>query len=506
MRLSQFALWPRGTLADPALTDEDQRAQVIAAHGLDRKQDDAELQEIVRFAATLCDVPTALVSIVERDRQWFMARLGMPRRETPRPTSFCAHAMLGANVFVIPDATLDPRFADNALVTGPEQVRFYAGAPLISSEGAPLGALCVIDTKPRPGGLTPMQAQGLEVLSRAVMQRLTCERINQSASDALDEADRRLLQLAEHLPILAWSTDADGIVEFANSALFDHVGTQDAAKLNLATMCHPDDLDEMTAIRGDARARGVRWEAKARIRTADGTYRWMMIHAWPVDDGNDGPADAWFGVGVDIDDLHRLSESHEILARELSHRIKNIFAVVSGLVSLRARNRPEVGDFARELVDVLAALGRAHDYVRPLEGRKGDSLRDLLGDLLAPYRGHGGERIAITGEDAAIGARAATPLALVFHELATNSAKYGALSSDDGTIAITLRRDGDDIVVEWAESLPGGGGGDPGDHTGFGTRLMTMSIEGQLGGKFERRFADDRLDVVLRLPQASIAN
>ena len=499
MRVDTLPPWPVGKPAATAQSSEENRAKVIASFGLNRIADDCELEGIVQFAAALCGVPTSLVSIVERERQWFAARTGLELRETPRPTSFCAHAMLGDGIFEIRDASKDARFADNALVTGEPHIRFYAGAPLVSSEGAPIGALCVIDYTPRPEGLTALQRQGLVVLSRAVMQRMTCERINQNASDALDEADQRLLQLAEHLPVFAWSADAEGTIDFANSAFFEYLGTRDTDKINFAALTHPDDLEQLMTVRTDARARGEKWEARMRIRGADGSYRWMMARAWPVRDRASGAIVNWFGAAVDIDDIHRLAESRDVLARELSHRIKNIFAVVSGLVSLRSRGREDLRQFASELNEVFHALGRAHDYVRPLEGRKGDSLHELLRDLLAPYRAADGAGIAIRGDDAVIGARAATPLALVFHELATNAAKYGALSVSGGSIAITLTREDDQVVVDWQETIEGGA--QAGTRDGFGTRLLKMAVESQLGGSFERRFSERGLEVVLRFPQ-----
>lgn len=505
MRLEDLPLWPLRKRADPSQAGEDKRAKVIATYGLGKVTDDPELERIVGFAAALCEAPTSLVSIVERQRQWFVAKIGMSVRETPRPTSFCAHAMLGEGIFEIRDATQDARFAENDLVTGDPHIRFYAGAPLVSSEGAPIGALCVIDYEARPEGLTDLQRQGLEVLSRAVMQRLTCQRVNETATAALDEADRRLLLLAEHIPVYAWSADADGIIDFANSAFYDYIGTRDPSKINLVNLAHPEDRDEIVDRRRESRAKGEKWEGRARVRGGDGEYRWMMIRAWPVRDPADGEISGWFGAAVDIDDIHRLSESRDVLARELSHRIKNIFAVVSGLVSMRARGRDDLRSFATELNDVFHALGRAHDYVRPLEGRKGDSLHELLRDLLVPYRTVGDDRIAITGEDTSLGARAATPLALVFHELATNSAKYGALSERGGRIAIHVRREGGDIVVDWDEHFEGEPTTEPPSGEGFGTRLLTMAIERQLGGKFDRHFSPQGIDVVLRIPHQSIA-
>jgi GAF domain-containing protein len=151
--------------------DETARAAALAAYDLAVLRDSAALRRITDFAAVLCHAPIALVSLVETERQCFIARTGLEARETPRETSFCQFAMLGDEVMVVPDARLDPRFADNRLVTGDPYIRFYAGAPLVSEAGIPLGALCVIDGVPR-ADLTPLQAQGLLVLAADVMARL----------------------------------------------------------------------------------------------------------------------------------------------------------------------------------------------------------------------------------------------------------------------------------------------------------------------------------------------
>lgn len=151
--------------------DERARAETIAQHDLASIGRDPALTRITDFAAALCDAPVALVTVVEEQRQHLVARTGTDLTETPRSVSFCQHAMVGDDVMIVPDATQDPRFTDNALVTGPPHIRFYAGAPIVASDGIPLGALCVIDAKPRAGGLTPLQRQGLAVLAEAVVQR-----------------------------------------------------------------------------------------------------------------------------------------------------------------------------------------------------------------------------------------------------------------------------------------------------------------------------------------------
>jgi two-component sensor histidine kinase len=138
-----------------------------------------------------------------------------------------------------------------------------------------------------------------------------------------------------------------------------------------------------------------------------------------------------------------------------------------------------------------------------MAGAKGDSLLGLLKELMAPYA-DGAGRVEITGDDCVIGPRAATPLALTFHELATNSAKYGALSVTDGSVSITIdcRPEAPSAAVRWRER--GGPVVHQPQQEGFGSRLLTSSIEGQLGGTLERRFTDSGLEVDLLIPRAAI--
>lgn len=114
---------------------------------------DEKFDRVVRFAAEQLDVPIALVSLIDNDRQWFKARHGLDVTETSRDIAFCAHAILQPELFVVEDASLDERFADNPLVTSGPMIRFYAGAPLAAPHGERIGTLCVIDQKPRKLGI-----------------------------------------------------------------------------------------------------------------------------------------------------------------------------------------------------------------------------------------------------------------------------------------------------------------------------------------------------------------
>jgi GAF domain-containing protein len=127
--------------------------------------------DITYLASEIAGTPIALISIVDEERQWFKSTVGLDARETHRDYAFCAHAILTpTEQLVVRDATQDPRFADNPLVTSDPMIRFYAGSPLICSDGTALGTLCVIDRKPRT--LSPMQARALQVLSRQVIAQV----------------------------------------------------------------------------------------------------------------------------------------------------------------------------------------------------------------------------------------------------------------------------------------------------------------------------------------------
>ena len=147
----------------------DTRLAALSAYGILDTGPEEGYDDAVRLASRLCAAPTALVSLVASDRQWFKARIGFPVGETDLDRSVCIHALDEPDLLVIPDLTQDPRTRANPLVTGAPAIRFYAGAPLRTPDGHVIGSLCVIDTVPRPQGLTPEQADGLRALGRQVM-------------------------------------------------------------------------------------------------------------------------------------------------------------------------------------------------------------------------------------------------------------------------------------------------------------------------------------------------
>jgi PAS domain S-box-containing protein len=154
-------------IAAPLPPDEEERLLALRRTNLLDSPPESAFDDFTRLAALLCDAPIAAVSLIDRDRQWFKSRVGVDLAEAPRALAFCGHAILAREVMEVRDARLDPRFADHPLVLGPLQIRFYAGAPLLTPDGHALGTLCVLDNKPR--ALEPQQREALEALARQVV-------------------------------------------------------------------------------------------------------------------------------------------------------------------------------------------------------------------------------------------------------------------------------------------------------------------------------------------------
>ncbi|WP_394648804.1 PAS domain-containing protein [uncultured Sphingomonas sp.] len=512
-----MATAPRHPLICADALDESKRARALAAFDLDSLHGAAALREITDFAARLCGVPSGIVSILHTDHQTFLARTGLPDGPEPaREHSFCGHTMWGEGLTIVTDASTDPRFRDNPLVTGEMHLRFYAGAPLISDDGFPMGSLCVLDTVPHPEGLTALQREGLTVLAANVLARLRdsreVARRRASVAEARTEAadsETRFRVLADTMPQMVWSTLPDGYHDYYNARWYDYTGMPEGSTDGEAWngMFHPDDQDRAWATWRHSLATGDPYQIEYRLRHRDGTYRWVLGRALPIRDQN-GAITRWFGTCTDIHAQKLAMEEREIVSQELSHRIKNIFSVVAGLVHLTGRTHPHMAGLLADLRLRITALGRAHDFVRPHSDQsrpvlRQDSLHGLLEELFVPYQSRPGERFVIAGEDVPVDDRAATPLALIFHELATNASKYGALSTSQGRISLTISREGEDVVLSWCERDGPIVSGAPVQH-GFGSQLIEMSAARQLGGQVTHHWASSGLEVEVRVPAVAV--
>ena len=173
--------------AAPAHRQERERLEALRGYRILDTSPEKGFDDITYLAAALCRTPIALVTFVDKDRQWFKSRVGFTMPQTSRSISFCAYTILQHSIMVIPDLTTDQRFADNPLVTGSPDLRFYAGAPVFSGSGLPLGTVAVMDHEPRT--LAVGQEQSLKALSRLASSLLELRRVHGeliAAQDAMN--------------------------------------------------------------------------------------------------------------------------------------------------------------------------------------------------------------------------------------------------------------------------------------------------------------------------------
>lgn len=332
------------------------------------------------------------------------------------------------------------------------------------------------------------------------------EESRRQAESAQAATRAELDTLTNAMPQMVWATRPDGHHDYYNAQWYRFTGMPEGSTDGEGWngMFHPADQDRAWARWRHSLTTGEDYEIEYRLRHRSGAYRWVLGRALPVRDA-DGTIRRWIGTCTDIDSAKRAAEQNDILSRELSHRIKNIFAIISGLVRMSARRMPAVRDFADDLARRIAALGAAHDLARPhsdisrpLVGEA--TLHHVLRELLAPYSV---DQWRIEGDDVPIDDRGATPVALIFHELATNAAKYGGLSVPEGRVEIQTRLRGDAFSIDWRESRGPVIAGEP-RSTGFGTRLAALSIEQQLAGSITRDWLPEGLAVRIELDRSAL--
>jgi PAS domain S-box-containing protein len=255
--------------------------------------------DIAKIAAHICGTRIALITFVDEHRQWFKAAIGGDFRETSLDTAFCAQAILQNDLFIVPDALKDPRFACNPFVLGEPELRFYAGAVIRTDDGLPLGTVCVLDTEPRPEGLTHAQSETLLALAGSVMNLLKLRRAEQTIA----QERRSCATLADALPHMIWWARSDGYDEYSNKHWYQFTGAPAGTSTGLGwiEMLHPDDRDRTWARWHHSAQTGEPYEATCRLRHHSGEYRWILARALPSCDSQ-GRIERWFGTYTDIHD------------------------------------------------------------------------------------------------------------------------------------------------------------------------------------------------------------
>ena len=311
---------------------------------------------------------------------------------------------------------------------------------------------------------------------------------------------------AAGVALWSWNVDTDRITMDDHGYTLWAVPRAGQVKFkDLSARIHPADRDRVRAAFTATRAIVGPFEIDFRIMVGD-EVRWVSARGKGDDEGIVDRV--MFGIFLDATQRKQAEEANELLAGEMSHRVKNMLAIASALTAITSRGAASASDMADDLTHRLAALGRAHDLVRPMPGQSTHAalLGDLLSILLAPYDDLGAfrGRVRVSVPKIGVGEKAATTLALVIHELATNSLKYGALSVAAGTLDVSCVAQVGDVVMVWTER-----GGPPvvapPQPSGYGSKLMNRGMSGQLAGSIAFDWSEEGVIVTLKMNKDRLA-
>lgn len=318
-----------------------------------------------------------------------------------------------------------------------------------------------------------------------------------------EETVQRLAAIVESSDDAILTKTLDGVIQTWNKGAERIFGynAQEIIGQSVLVLIPEDRRDEEPSILSRIR-RGERIDHFETVRVKkDGTLLDISLTVSPVR-SLDGTIVGASKVARDISDLRRSRRQSELVLREMDHRVKNSFALASGIVAIAARTAATPKDLAHTVAERLGALARAHALtITTSHGAPAQSatLRALLDAIMSPFEGKtdtGNARISLECIDIPISGEAVASLALLLHEFATNAAKYGALSMPSGRVNVTVSESESMINLDWKER-----GGPPIEgkvvHEGFGTVLAQMTVEGQLGGKLSRDWQQDGLRIQL---------
>jgi len=289
----------------------------------------------------------------------------------------------------------------------------------------------------------------------------------ETARKQLAESEERFKMLADNMSQLAWIADETGSIFWYNKRWYDYTGTtlDEMQGWGWKAVHHPDHVDRVVERIQQCWDTGEVWEDTFPLRGKDGQYRWYLSRARPIRN-EAGEVIRWFGTNTDVTDQRAQAESIRTLLQEVNHRSKNMLTLIQALAR---RSAPRDDDFLKRFTRRIEALAANQDLLVRGEWHS-VGMRELVEAQLAFAIDIAGQQIAFEGPDFRISARAAETLGMALHELATNALKYGALSDENGKVAIRWQVAGGQFAIDWQET--GGPAVTSPDRAGFGTNVI----------------------------------
>lgn len=315
----------------PLPPNEGKRLEALKNYHILDTPPEKDLDDLTALASFICETPMALVSLVDENRQWFKSKIGVRAGETPRDVAFCAHAIMGNDLFLVPDAAKDPRFADSLLVKGEPWIRFYAGAPLITSEGYAVGTLCVMDTQPRE--LNDAKKEALSALARQVVAQFELRRQSEYLqktltektiyAENLEKSDIKYRSLFENSMGLICFHELDGTLRDVNMSAAASLGYTPSEMVgkNLADFLAPG-VHHILQIYLESISKQGQAEGYIKLKAKSGDFKIWMYNNRLKSDTKGGKI--VFGFALDVTEVKRIEKEFNESQRKYKVLVENM--------------------------------------------------------------------------------------------------------------------------------------------------------------------------------------
>jgi signal transduction histidine kinase/CheY-like chemotaxis protein len=454
-------------------TNEQQRLETLRRYHILDTLPEQVYDDVAMLAARICDVPIAIISLVDANRQWFKAIVGLDAHATPREVAFCAHAILHNGVFVVRDASEDARFADNPLVTGNPDIRFYAGAPIVAPNGCAMGTVCVIDRRVRD--LSTEQLESLEALSRQVVAHLELReqiRMREELTVSLQRATSLLAESQRVAGVGGWSLDVATGVWTWTDEMHRIFGTDPGVFRptieSALTFCAPEVACDLRRAFERATQEGVPFAREVELTTPAGVRKYINFVGSPQATGEQ--SGRVVGAVQDIserrhadaalrhakEEADRANRAKSEFLATMSHEIRTPMHAVLGFAgllegtALDERQRDYLGVVERAGRTLLGIIDDVLDWSKIEAGRLDlehvafellPMLQDVVRMLEPRARQKGVDlRLDVAADVPACIAGDPTRLAQVLLNLAGNAVKF----TSRGSVVVRIARQGAD--------------------------------------------------------------